>query len=141
MWTNSGNFCPERSVFHIFIALCSGPRFALVLIWYLLSCERGSRISKLLLMIGLLQTLLFGAWAYVTSTEDIVIHEISGIGYLFCSLPWTLGIISIAPRNPWAQRYRKVIAGLLYSMWIPMILFFILHKRDVAGGITFGKGD
>ena len=137
----SGNFYPERSVFHIFVALCSGPRFALVLLWYLLSCERESRISRPLIIIGLLQTLLFGVWAYVTSTEDIVIHEISGIGYLFCSLPWTLGIISIAPRNPRAQRYRKVIAGFLYAMWLPMILFFVLHKREVPGGVSSPKWD
>ena len=132
--TNSGNFYPERTVFHIFIALCSGPRFALVLLWYLLSCERESRISTLLIGIGLLQTFLFGVWAYVTSTEDILIHEISGLSYLACSLPWTLGIISVAPSNPRAQLFRKIIAGCLYTMWIPMILFFVLHKRNIAGG-------
>jgi len=70
----------------------------------------------------------------VTSTEDILVHEISGLSYLVCSLPWTLGIISIAPDNPRAQRYRKIIASGIYVMWIPMILFFILHKRNVAGG-------
>jgi predicted secreted protein len=130
-----GDYYPERNVFHILIALCSGPRLALVVLWYLLSCERESpRISKLLITIGLLQTFLFGVWAYVTSTEDILVHEISGLSYLVCSLPWTLGIISIAPDNPRAQRCREIIAGTIYAMWIPMISFYVLHKSNVAGG-------
>jgi Frag1/DRAM/Sfk1 family len=132
-----GNFYPERSLFQIFIALCSGPRFALILLWYLLTYERGKRLPRILLIIGFLRTFLFGTWAYVTSTEGPVVHEIVGIGYLFCTVPWTLGIISMAPVNPRTRKYRKIVAGCLYATWIPMIFFFTQHKRGVPGGISF----
>jgi Frag1/DRAM/Sfk1 family len=133
----SGNFYPERSVFHIFVALCAGPRFVLVLLWFLISCERRSRISRFLIVLGIVRTLLFGIWAYVSSTEDIVLHEITGLGYLICTLPWTITIISIAPQVPRAQRLRKVIAACIYTLWVPIIIFYIQHKRDTPGGMPF----
>lgn len=128
-----GDFYPERNIFHIFIALCSPPRFILIFLWYLLTKPHGIARSKFILYLGLVRTLLFGIFAYVSSKEDFNVHELFGLGYLVLTLPWTLGIIYMAPPNRRARRYRKIIAGCLYFMWLPMIICFVLHMRQVPG--------
>src|SRR5271167_834352 len=130
-----GDWYPERNLFQIFIALCSGPRFALIFLWYLLTYRRGTPMPKIVAAIGVLRTLLCGGWVYVTSTDDHDFHDITMIGYIICTLPWTLGIISMSPLNPRALKYRKIIAGSFFGTLIPLIYFFIQHKvHKVPGG-------
>ncbi|CAG8754846.1 2049_t:CDS:2, partial [Gigaspora rosea] len=62
----TGDWYPERAVFQIFIALCSGPRFMLVFLWYLLitkSRPTGSPgFAKFLLIVGIIRTVSCGGW-------------------------------------------------------------------------------
>jgi Frag1/DRAM/Sfk1 family len=134
-----GNHYPERNLFQIFIALTAGPRFALILLWSLLIRPHAPLFSKVVLYIGLLRTLFFGIWAYFTSTDSIVIHELFGIAYLLLTIPWTLLIIKLAPSNRKARRFRWWFASGIYAMWLPMVTFFILHKKGIQGSISFLK--
>jgi len=130
-----GDWYPERNVFQILIAICSGPRFLLIFLWYLLTARRGTPMPKVIAGVGVLRTLLCGGWVYVTSTDDHGFHDIAMIGYLLCTLPWTLGIISMSPINPRAVHYRKVIAASFFGSLVPLIYFFIQHKvYKVPGG-------
>jgi len=139
--TGIGDWYPERNLFQILIAICSGPRFVLILLWYFLTSRRGSSLPKIVAAIGVLRTLLCGGWVYVTSTDDHDFHDIAMIGYLLCTLPWTLGVISLAPPNPRALKYRKAIAGTFFGSLVPLIYFFIQHKvHHVAGGTPLPPG-
>jgi hypothetical protein len=73
---------------------------------------------------------------YVTSTDDHDFHDITMIGYLLCTLPWTLGIISLSPPNARAVKLRKYFAGAFFGTLVPLIYYFIQHKiHRVPGGI------
>jgi len=135
--TNEGDWYPERNIFQILIAICSGPRFVLIFLWYLLTVRRGTALPKIIAAIGILRTFLCGGWVYVTSTDDHGFHDIAMIGYLLCTLPWTLGVISMSPLNPRALKYRKWIAGSFFATLVPLIYFFIQHKvHKVPGGMS-----
>ena len=92
-------------------------------------------MPKIIAAIGVLRTFLCGGWVYVTSTDDHDFHDIAMIGYLVCTLPWTLGIIAMSPINPKAIKYRKIVAGSFFATLVPLIYFFIQHKiHRVPGG-------
>ncbi|KAI5282219.1 hypothetical protein KEM54_002901 [Ascosphaera aggregata] len=133
-----GDRYPERSFFQIFIAITSGPRFALVLLWYLLmarpSCAKG---AKFIAAVGLFRTFTCGGWTYITSTDDHDWHDIFMISYLVATIPWTFGCIMLGPKNSQSQKYRKIFAGLFFGTIIPLVYFFIQHKvHRVAGAYT-----
>lgn len=130
-----GDRYPERSVFQIFIAITSGPRFALVFLWYLLTARPNSTLPKIVAGTGLFRTLTCGGWTYVTSTDDHDWHDIFMISYLVATLPWTLGCLALSPNNPRALKYRKILAGLFFGTLVPLVYYFIQHKvHKVAGG-------
>ncbi|KAH7138217.1 calcofluor white hypersensitive protein-like protein [Dendryphion nanum] len=132
-----GDKYPERSVFQLFIALTSGPRFALVALWYTLTKRPNSALPKFVAGVGLFRTLTCGGWTYVTSTDDHDWHDIFMISYLVATLPWTLGVLALSPRSPTAVRYRKIFAGAFFGTLVPLIYFFIQHKvHRVAGAYT-----
>lgn len=132
-----GDRYPERSVFQIFIAITSGPRFALVFLWYILTARPNSTLPKFVLATGLFRTITCGGWTYITSTDDHDWHDIFMISYLVATLPWTLGCLALSPNNPKALRYRKVFAGLFFGTLVPLIYFFIQHKvHKVPGAYT-----
>ncbi|KAH7401372.1 Frag1/DRAM/Sfk1 family-domain-containing protein [Pyrenochaeta sp. MPI-SDFR-AT-0127] len=132
-----GDRYPERSVFMLFIALTSGPRFALVALWYILTKRPNSALPKFIAGVGIFRTLTCGGWTYVTSTDDHDWHDIFMISYLVATLPWTLGCLALSPRNPTAIRYRKLFAGSFFATLVPLIYFFIQHKvHRVAGAYT-----
>lgn len=93
-----GDWMPERGWFHVGIALCSGPRFALIGVQWLVTrrsrrLRSGSRASHVpptggqgssvrvdadvgglcreeyLALVGLARTFCCGGWVYVTSTD------------------------------------------------------------------------
>ncbi|CAN6638693.1 protein Cwh43p [Trichomonascus vanleenenianus] len=131
-----GDRYPERSVFQVFIAITSGPRFALVFLTYLLTDRPGSISSKILLVSGLLRTLTCGGWTYITSTDDHDWHDIFMISYMVLTIPWTTLRISL-DRPGKAYFYRRVFATLFFVSLIPLIYFFIQHKvHRVAGAYT-----
>lgn len=119
----------------VFIAITSGPRFALCGLWYLLTRKEGATLPKVILGVGIFRTLTCGGWTYVTSTDDHDWHDIFMISYLVATLPWTLGCIALSPPNPQAIQYRKVLGGSFFGMIVPLVYFFIQHKvHRVAGG-------
>jgi hypothetical protein len=130
-----GDRYPERSVFQVFIAICSGPRFALVFMWYCLSNRPNSSLPKFVAGMGVFRTLTCGGWTYVTSTDDHDWHDIFMISYLVATLPWTLGCLALSPPNPQAIKYRKYLAGAFFGTLVPLVYFFIQHKvHRVPGG-------
>ncbi|CRG85633.1 Protein cwh43 [Talaromyces islandicus] len=132
-----GDRYPERSVFQVFIAITSGPRFALVCLWYLLTARPDSTLPKIVAGTGIFRTLTCGGWTYVTSTDDHDWHDIFMISYLIATLPWTLGCLALSPANHRAVKYRKIFAGLFFGSLVPLIYFFIQHKvHKVAGAYT-----
>ncbi|KAF7196194.1 Protein CWH43 [Pseudocercospora fuligena] len=132
-----GDRYPERSVFQVFIAICSGPRFALVFLWYCLANRPGSTLPKFIAGVGVFRTLTCGGWTYITSTDDHDWHDIFMIGYLVATLPWTIGCIALSPPNPQAIKYRKYLAGTFFGTLIPLVYFFIQHKvHRVPGAYT-----
>lgn len=131
-----GDRYPERSVFQIFIAMCSGPRFALVFLYYCLAKRPGSSLPAFILGVGIFRTLTCGGWTYVTSTDDHDWHDIFMISYLVATLPWTVGCLMLSPPNPTAIQYRKYLATAFFATLVPLIYFFIQHKvHRVPGGM------
>jgi hypothetical protein len=119
----------------IFIAMTSGPRFALVGLWYLLTRRPNAALPKVVAAIGLIRTLTCGGWTYVTSTDDHDWHDIFMIAYVVATLPWTLGCLALSPPNETAIRWRKRIAGAFFGSLVPMVYFYIQHKvHRVPGG-------
>ncbi|KAK0703013.1 Frag1/DRAM/Sfk1 family-domain-containing protein [Lasiosphaeria miniovina] len=94
-----GDRYPERSIFMLFIAITSGPRFALVGLWYLLTARPGRTLPKAVAIAGLVRTLTCGGWTYITSTDDHDWHDILMISYLVFTIPWTAGLQEIPCRR------------------------------------------
>ncbi|OKO96984.1 Protein cwh43 [Penicillium subrubescens] len=132
-----GDRYPERSFFQVFIAITSGPRFALVFLWYVLTARPNSSLPKIVAGVGVFRTLTCGGWTYVTSTDDHDWHDIFMISYLVATLPWTLGCLALSPNNRRAVKYRKIMASLFFGTLVPLIYYFIQHKvHKVAGAYT-----
>ncbi|KAJ9665937.1 Protein cwh43 [Coniosporium apollinis] len=132
-----GDRYPERSFFQVFIAITSGPRFALVALWYCMTAKHNSTLPKFVAGTGIFRTLTCGGWTYVTSTDDHNWHDIFMISYLVATLPWTLGCLALSPRNPTAVKYRKILAGAFFGTLVPLVYFFIQHKvHKVSGAYT-----
>ncbi|GAB7332676.1 hypothetical protein MBLNU13_g04429t1 [Cladosporium sp. NU13] len=132
-----GDRYPERSVFQVFIAICSGPRFLLVFLFYCMANRPGTSLPKFVAGVGVFRTLTCGGWTYVTSTDDHDWHDIFMISYLVATLPWTLGCLALSPPNPRAIKLRKYLAGAFFGTLVPLIYFFIQHKvHRVPGAYT-----
>ncbi|KAL2826965.1 Frag1/DRAM/Sfk1 family-domain-containing protein [Aspergillus cavernicola] len=132
-----GDRYPERSFFQVFIAITSGPRFALVFLWYLMTARPNSTLPKFVAGVGLFRTFTCGGWTYVTSTDDHDWHDIFMISYLVATLPWTIGCLALSPNNRRAVKYRKIFAGLFFGSLVPLVYFFIQHKvHKVPGAYT-----
>jgi hypothetical protein len=124
-----------RSPLHHTEYICSGPRFALVSLWYVLTKRPNSSLPKFILGTGIFRTLTCGGWTYVTSTDDHDWHDIFMISYLVATLPWTIGCLLLSPDNAVAIRYRKIFGGAFFATLVPLIYFFIQHKvHRVPGG-------
>ena len=132
-----GDRYPERSFFMVFIAICSGPRFALCFLWWCLGKKPGgsNRLVNFVAGVGVFRTLTCGGWTYVTSTDDHDWHDIFMISYLVATLPWTIGCIALSPPNPQAIKLRKYFGGAFFATLVPLVYFFIQHKvHRVPGG-------
>jgi len=135
-----GDRYPERSVFMVGIALTSGPRFALVTLYYFLTARPNSSLPKIIFWIGVFRTLTCGGWTYVTSTDDHHSHDIFMVSYLVATVPWTLGCLALSPPNPVALKYRKILAASFFANLAPLTYFFLQHKiHRVAGGKSEGE--
>ncbi|KAH8100162.1 Frag1/DRAM/Sfk1 family-domain-containing protein [Cristinia sonorae] len=133
-----GDWYPERSIFHILIALNSGPRFILVLLQYHLQRSTGYNRAGFLLGTGLLRTLACGGWVYISSTDDHDWHDILMIVYLVLNIPWMFGgIAATQAAHALARRRRKLYAYSFFTAILPMVHFFIQHKvHHIPGAYT-----
>jgi len=132
-----GDRYPERSIFMLFIAVTSGPRFALIGLWYILTARPGQTLPKFVAFMGLFRTLTCGGWTYVTSSDDHQWHDIFMISYLVATLPWTLGCLALSTKNTKAMLYRKYFASAFFGTLIPLVYYFIQHKvHRVPGAYT-----
>ena len=114
---------------------CTGPRFVLVGLWYLLTARSNSSLPKYIALAGVFRSLTCGGWTYVTSTDAHDWHDIFMISYIVATLPWTLGCLALSPNNHKAVKYRKYLASAFFGTLVPLIYFFIQHKvHKVAGG-------
>ncbi|ODV90282.1 hypothetical protein CANCADRAFT_2014 [Tortispora caseinolytica NRRL Y-17796] len=133
-----GDRYPERSFFQILIAVTSGPRFALIGLWYLLSCSPTSRWALFTTVCGILRTFCCGGWVYITSTDDHDAHDIFMIAYLLLTIPWIIGTIYLTPYNRSALLIRKRTAFVYFSSVPLLIYLFIQHKvKHIPGAYTF----
>ncbi|KAG2236080.1 Frag1/DRAM/Sfk1 family-domain-containing protein [Thamnidium elegans] len=138
----TGDRYPARALFQILIALTSGPRFALVFLWYVYTTRSAKTSSKgfglFLLSVGIIRTVSCGGWVYITSTDDHLTHDITMVIYLLCTLPWQLGVLyTTANENQTAVRWRKLLTSAFFTTLPPMIYFFIQHKvQKVPGAYT-----
>ncbi|KAI8358483.1 Frag1/DRAM/Sfk1 family-domain-containing protein [Choanephora cucurbitarum] len=138
----TGDRYPARALFQILIALTSGPRFALVFLWYFYSTRSDKTVSETtglsLLAVGIIRTVACGGWVYITSTDDHLTHDIAMVLYLLCTLPWQLGVLySTSTENKTAVQYRKFLTTAFFTTLPPMIYFFIQHKvQRVPGAYT-----
>ncbi|CAO3700524.1 unnamed protein product [Rhizopus microsporus] len=127
----TGDRYPARAIFQIFIALTSGPRLALVFLWYLLSQ------NKFLLIVGLIRTVSCGGWVYITSTDDHSTHDVAMIIYVLCTLPWMLSVLATASQDPVGLKRRRLLVIAFFGTLVPMVYFFIQHKvHQVPGAYT-----
>ncbi|KAK3631620.1 Protein cwh43 [Elasticomyces elasticus] len=134
-----GDRFPERSVFQLFIALTSGPRFLLVWLNYILMTRGGKEGSGAawVAAVGVFRTFTCGGWTYVTSTDDHDAHDVFMISYLVATIPWTVGCLMLCPPDARTVRLRKYLAGGFFGTLVPLIYFFIQHKvHRVPGAYT-----
>ena len=121
----------------LFIALTSGPRFALVTLFYILTRRPKSNLPVMVFGTGVFRTLTCGGWTYVTSTDDHGWHDIFMVSYLVATIPWTLGCLALSLPNPTAIRYRKILAGSFFGTLVPAAYYFAQHKFNrVVGAYT-----
>ncbi|KAF9790260.1 Frag1/DRAM/Sfk1 family-domain-containing protein [Thelephora terrestris] len=125
-----GDWFPERSFFQIFIALTSGPRFALVFLqYYLQSQTRKSSWPFTLLIVGVIRSLSCGGWVFITSNDHHDAHDVLMISYIVCNVPWMFGSISYTPSMRMiTKRQRKYVATAFFACIVPFVYFFIQHK-------------
>ncbi|KAI8387975.1 Frag1/DRAM/Sfk1 family-domain-containing protein [Radiomyces spectabilis] len=137
----TGDRYPARAIFQIFIALTSGPRFALVFLWYLYTVYSVGTSSRgfgtFLLTVGVIRTVACGGWVYITSTDDHLTHDIAMILYLVCTLPWQLGVLYTSSKNAAALKWRRLFTIAFFTSLPPMIYFFLQHKvHKIPGAYT-----
>ncbi|CAG8493926.1 5649_t:CDS:2 [Diversispora eburnea] len=133
-----GDWYPARSIFQIFIACTSGPRFIMIFLFYLITNKPENLYPKIHAIIGIIRTLSVGGWVYITSTDDHFIHDVAMILYLVTTLPWMLGSISISPDNNMTLKWRKRVMFIFFGSLVPMIYYFVQHKvHHVAGAFVY----
>lgn len=131
-----GDRYPERSVYQIFIALTSGPRFLLCILSYILS-NSNSNLPFALFVVGVLRTLTCGGWTYVTSTDDHDWHDIFMISYIVLTLPWTILNTVLTPKGTEARKLRFWVGTTFFVTIVPLVYFFIQHKvHHIPGAYT-----
>ncbi|CAE6426794.1 unnamed protein product [Rhizoctonia solani] len=133
-----GDWYPERNLFQILIALTSGPRFALVFLWWFVTRSQHPKAATAIAICGVIRTVSCGGWVYITSNDDHDAHDVLMILYVVCNLPWMIGSISYTPQGQHSSRKRrKIVATSFFGAIPPMIYFFIRHKvQKIPGAYT-----
>lgn len=129
-----GDRYPERSVFQIFIAVTSGPRFLLIFANFFVLYNQGHKKAWAALISGLLRTFTCGGWVYITSTDDHDAHDVFMISYIVLTIPWTVCISSLSPKRSVVKKGRVLTALSFFGLLVPLVYFFIQHKVHVIAG-------
>lgn len=129
-----GDRYPERSVFQIFIAVTSGPRFLLIFANFFVLYNEGRKKAWTALISGLLRTFTCGGWVYITSTDDHDAHDVFMISYIVLTIPWTVCMSSLSPKGSTVKKGRIFTALTFFGLLVPLVYFFIQHKVHVIAG-------
>lgn len=129
-----GDRYPERSLFQVLIAVCSGPRFLLLFFNFVAAYKPKSVAPYIALFSGLLRTLTCGGWVYITSTDDHDWHDIFMISYIVLTIPWDVCTTLGAPKGSTERKGRFYTGWLFFLTLIPLIYWFIQHKVHVVAG-------
>lgn len=123
-----GDRYPERSIFQIFIAVTSGPRFLLVFFNFFVLYRPKSIAAYILVISGLLRTFTCGGWVYITSTDDHDWHDVFMISYLVLTIPWTFTVSFLSAKNSKVRKGRSLTALAFFGLIVPLVYWFIQHK-------------
>ncbi|KAL7666569.1 Protein CWH43 [[Candida] zeylanoides] len=126
-----GDRYPERSLFQVFIALTSGPRFVLILLNFAQARPRRAAMAWTALAAGVARTFTCGGWVYITSTDDHDWHDIFMISYIVLTIPWTVAVSASSPR---ARAGRIATAALFFATLVPLVYWFVQHKVHARAG-------
>lgn len=130
-----GDRYPERSFFQVLIACTSGPRFMLVFLNFLAARQQARpTLAWILVISGILRTFTCAGWVYVTSTDDHDWHDISMIGYILLTLPWTICVTKASPKNTLLKKGRGWTGFVFFATLVPLVYWFIQHKVHVRAG-------
>lgn len=129
-----GDRYPERSVFQVFIAVTSGPRFLLIFANFFVLYNEGHKKAWTMLISGLIRTFTCGGWVYITSTDDHDAHDVFMISYIVLTIPWTICMSSLSPKGSLAKKGRILTALSFFGQLVPLVYFFIQHKVHVVAG-------
>lgn len=135
-----GDRYPERSIFQIFIAVTSGPRFLLIFLNFLRSLESNKTNDKIpikshvALISGIVRTFTCGGWVYITSTDDHDWHDIFMIAYIVLTIPWTVTISLALPKGSTLKLGRSLTGAIFFATLVPLVYWFIQHKVHIRPG-------
>lgn len=129
--TTTGGGYPYRSIFQLFIAIASGPRFILVFLWYLLvrpvTDDDPQMRPRLFLILGLARTFAVGFMAYVPDGDDHDLHDLAMICYGILSI-WWMAVVTYISQIEQMKLKRKRICQFFMLLFIPLGHFFIQHR-------------
>ncbi|BGP10619.1 Protein cwh43 [Rhodotorula toruloides] len=134
-----GDWFPERNVFHLLIALTSGPRFLLMLLTFLIHRVQRptSSLPSVLAVVAALRTLLCGGWVYVTSSDHADAHDACMVLYIVSNLPYMILQTLLTPNTPAARpakTARRLLGTSFFATLVPLVYFYLRHKSDRIAG-------
>lgn len=119
-----GDHFPERNIFHIFIALCSFPRFLI----HIMQLSKG---FESLSIVGFIRTVFCGTFIYVTSSDHHDVHDIGMIGYIILTIPY---YILNYKANKASFKLKKIMHSMFFITLIPLIYWYIQHAVKRRAG-------
>ena len=140
-----GDFYQGRAFFHIFMALAASPRFIQLFAnfqAFQIQSKNNliySVINRIALVVGIFRAISAGLFTYITSSNNLRLHEIGMFSYVTTMIGYHILVYSLNKRfNPSlsAVRNTKLIGLWTFVVAIFMVYFFVQHKvHQVAGGI------
>lgn len=154
-----GDWFPERNVFHLLIALTSGPRFLLILLAFLSHrLQRpSSSLPGALAVVAALRTLLCGGWVFVTSSDHADAHDACMVlcvyflpprtretrltrprrSYIVSNLPYMILQTILTPNTATARAAktaRRLLGTAFFATLVPLVYYYLRHKSDRVAG-------
>ncbi|GAA6050383.1 hypothetical protein JCM3770_004011 [Rhodotorula araucariae] len=131
-----GDWFPERNVFHILIALTSGPRFLLILL--ALASHRQLRpcslLPSFLATVAAVRTISCGGWVFITSSDHGDVHDFFMVLYIVLNLPYMILHTVLTPTGTLAKPLRRILGTAFFATLVPLIYFYLEHKQKRVAG-------